>query len=91
MTILLCRVEDREGKPFYYKAKVLVDVMGILSPIAMQLNAGSPQTHVCPTVGTIASGFENVDFDTGEILASIGPAEIIPGRGTAAYLGRVSC
>ncbi|NTV05651.1 MAG: hypothetical protein HGA59_03975 [Chlorobiaceae bacterium] len=78
---IVVRVDDHDGKPFYYKSKVLVDVMGILSPIAMELNAGSPQTHVCPTVGTIASGFENVDFDTGEILASIGPAEIIPGGG----------
>ena len=78
---ILVKVEDRKGKAFYYKAKVLVDVMGILSPIAMQLNEGVPQTHVCPTVGTIASGFEDIDFDTGEILASIGPAEMFPGRG----------
>ena len=78
---IFVKVEDRKGKAFYYKAKVLVDVMGILSPIAMQLNEGVPQTHVCPTVGTIASGFEDIDFDTGEILASIGPAEMFPGRG----------
>ena len=78
---IIVQVEDRKGKAFYYKAKVLVDVMGILSPIAMQLNEGVPQTHVCPTVGTIASGFEDIDFDTGEILASIGPADMAPGRG----------
>ncbi len=78
---IVVKVVDRKGKEYYYKAKVLVDVMGILSPIAMQLNEGVPQTHVCPTVGTIASGFEDVDFDTGEILASIGPADTVPGKG----------
>ena len=78
---IVVKVEDRLGHAFYYKAKVLVDVMGILSPVAMQLNEGVPQTHVCPTVGTIASGFEHIDFDTGEILASIGPADTLPGRG----------
>ena len=78
---IVVQVEDRQGKSFWYKAKVLVDVMGILSPIAMQLNKGFPQTHVCPTVGTIATGFENVDFDTGEILASLGPADTSSGKG----------
>jgi lycopene cyclase CruA len=78
---IVVQVEDRKGKSFWYRTKVLVDVMGILSPIAMQLNEGSPQTHVCPTVGTIASGYENVDFDTGEILASIGPADTSSGTG----------
>ncbi len=72
---------DSEGNASWFRAGVLVDVMGILSPIAMQLNEGRPQTHVCPTVGTIASGFEGADFDTGEILASTGPAETSPGRG----------
>ncbi len=78
---MVVQVEDRQGKPFWYKAKVLVDVMGIVSPIAMQLNEGLPQTHVCPTVGTIATGFENIDFETGEILASIGPADTSSGKG----------
>jgi len=78
---IVVKVEDSKGQAIYYKAKVLVDVMGILSPIAMQLNEGVPQTHVCPTVGTIASGFVDADFDTGEILASIGPADMVPGRG----------
>ena len=78
---IVVQVEDRQGKPSWYRAKVLVDVMGILSPIAMQLNEGMPQTHVCPTVGTIASGFENVDFDIGEILVSLGPADTSSGKG----------
>ena len=78
---VVVKMEDQEGTLFYYKARVLVDVMGVLSPIAMQLNEGKPHTHVCPTVGTIASGFEDVDFDTGEILATTGPADITPGKG----------
>ncbi|MEE9904328.1 MAG: hypothetical protein K4305_02685 [Chlorobium sp.] len=77
---VVVEVEDSQGRRFYYKAKVLVDVMGVLSPVARQLNEGRPQTHVCPTVGTIASGFDNADFDTGEILASTGPAETAEGR-----------
>jgi len=78
---IVVKIEYHQGKKFYYRAKVLVDVMGILSPIAMQLNEGSPQTHVCPTVGTIASGFDDIDFETGEILATTGPAETAPGKG----------
>ncbi|NTU97682.1 MAG: hypothetical protein HGA62_07720 [Chlorobiaceae bacterium] len=90
MTFLCCyrfpdyvivKAEDREGRVFYYKTRVLVDVMGILSPIAMQLNQGIPQTHVCPTVGTIASGFENVDYEQGEILVSTSPAEMSSRKG----------
>lgn len=76
-------VETRNevGNSSFWKAKVLVDAMGILSPIAMQLNEGMPQTHVCPTVGTIASGFEDVDYETGEILKSTGPADMAAGSG----------
>ncbi|NTU91952.1 MAG: hypothetical protein HGB01_11445 [Chlorobiaceae bacterium] len=69
-----------DGIPLRFRAKLLVDAMGIVSPVAMQLNGGRPQTHVCPTVGTIASGFEDADYDVGEILASTEPAEL-SGRG----------
>ncbi|NTU93216.1 MAG: hypothetical protein HGB29_07940 [Chlorobiaceae bacterium] len=68
------------GEPLRFRARMLVDAMGIVSPVAMQLNDGRPQTHVCPTVGTISSGFADADFDVGEILASIEPAEL-SGRG----------
>ena len=70
-----------DGGQLRFRARVLVDAMGIVSPVAMQLNRGRPQTHVCPTVGTIASGFEDADYDVGEILASIEPAEIFRGGG----------
>lgn len=78
---VVVEVADEKGKRSWLRAKVLVDVMGILSPIALQLNEGRPQTHVCPTVGTIASGFEDADYDTGEILASTGPADMTAARG----------
>ncbi len=78
---IVVKTADREGKHFYYRTRVLVDVMGVLSPIAMQLNQGMPQTHVCPTVGTIASGFENADYDHGEILVSTGPADMSSRKG----------
>ena len=77
---VVVEVENAAGRKAYYRSKVLVDAMGILSPLARQLNDGRPQTHVCPTVGTIASGFDHADFDTGEILASTGPAETAPGK-----------
>jgi lycopene cyclase CruA len=90
MTFLCCyrfsdhivvKASGHDGEIHYFKTRVLVDVMGILSPIAMQLNEGLPQTHVCPTVGTIASGFENVDFDHGEILVSNAPADMSSKKG----------
>jgi lycopene cyclase CruA len=71
----------REGQLQYFKAKVLVDTMGVMSPIAMQLNNGLPQTHCCPTVGTLASGLENVDYSVGEILVSTEPADFSHGGG----------
>lgn len=78
---LVVHVEGSSGQPRYFRTQVLVDAMGIVSPIAMQLNQGRPQTHVCPTAGTIASGFEGVDFEVGEILASTEDAEVSGKRG----------
>jgi lycopene cyclase CruA len=78
---VVVEAKDRDGLSLYIEAQLLADAMGIVSPVAMQLNGGRPQTHVCPTVGTIASGFENADFEVGEILASTEPAETSPGKG----------
>ncbi len=78
---LVVQVEEPSGKPRYFRTQVLVDAMGIVSPVAMQLNKGRPQTHVCPTVGTIASGFADADFEVGEILASTEDAEVSGKRG----------
>uniref|UniRef100_Q3ATY4 Lycopene cyclase n=1 Tax=Chlorobium chlorochromatii (strain CaD3) TaxID=340177 RepID=Q3ATY4_CHLCH len=78
---VIVEIIDSKGERLFYKCRLLLDVMGILSPIAMQLNEGRPQTHVCPTVGTIASGFEGVDMEVGEILASTRPADVENGTG----------
>jgi lycopene cyclase CruA len=76
---------ERNGTAQFFKAKVLVDTMGIMSPIAMQLNSENgivkPQTHLCPTVGTLASGLEEIDYDIGEILVSTEPADTSHGSG----------
>ncbi len=76
---IVIEFKGADGETLFFKANVLVDVMGILSPIAMQLNNGRPQTHVCPTVGTVASGFRDADYDVGEILASTENAETSAG------------
>ena len=73
---VVVEAEQTDGVLLRFRARMLVDAMGIVSPVAMQLNGGRPQTHVCPTVGTIASGFEDADYEVGEILASTEPAEI---------------
>ncbi|MDX2128418.1 MAG: hypothetical protein SFU91_05220 [Chloroherpetonaceae bacterium] len=70
---------QKDGETKYYRAKAFADAMGVMSPLAMQLNTvdgfARPQTHVCPTVGTLASGLEGIDYDIGEILLSNEPAE----------------
>jgi lycopene cyclase CruA len=68
--------ETRTGKRRLFATRLFVDSMGMSSPVARQLNGGRAQTHVCPTVGTIARGFargdepDKVDFQVGEILVS---------------------
>lgn len=78
---VVVETEDESGKVSYIRAQAFVDVMGVLSPVAMQLNRNRPHTHVCPTVGTIASGFADADYDTGEILASTEHADFSAGSG----------
>jgi len=82
---VVVEAEGPDGGQLRFRARMLVDAMGIVSPVAMQLNGGRPQTHVCPTVGTIATGFEDADYEVGEILASTEPAEIT-GRGVGRQL-----
>lgn len=58
------------------RAKLLCDATGTNSDISRQLNSGRSITHICPTVGTVSTGFihgkadDEVDFDIGEILVS---------------------
>jgi lycopene cyclase CruA len=74
---VLVECEDaKNGKRRLFAAKLFVDATGTNSPVSRQLNAGKSITHVCPTVGTLATGFKrgsdekSVDFSVGEILVS---------------------
>ena len=74
---VLVECEDiKTGKQKFFAAKLFVDACGTNSPVSRQLNSGKSITHVCPTVGTVASGFnrgtdeKQVDFSVGEILVS---------------------
>ena len=64
------------GERRLFAAKLFVDACGTNSPVSRQLNGGKSITHVCPTVGTVAKGFQRggdareVDFSVGEILVT---------------------
>lgn len=67
-----------------YGARLVVDAMGTISPIAWAINAGGALQGVCPTAGTTARGFRRgsgpraVDPATGEVLITI--ADVQEGR-----------
>lgn len=60
-----------------YSARLVVDAMGTISPIAWAINQGGALQGVCPTAGTTARGFRRgsgpreVDPATGEVLITI--------------------
>lgn len=54
----------------FYRARLAIDTMGSVSPIAMGLNDGLPFDGVCPTAGTIVEGLAG-DDDTGDVLVSV--------------------
>ncbi len=59
-----------------FRGRLFIDTMGTLSPIARQLNPRETVSYLCPTVGTIATGFaagsaaDEVDARVGEILVT---------------------
>jgi lycopene cyclase CruA len=71
-----------------YRARLVIDTMGAVSPIAMGLNDGLPFDGVCPTAGTVMRGLD-LDPETGDVLVSVAPNqggrqfiwEGFPGRG----------
>lgn len=74
---ILVECEDaKDGARRLFAAKLFVDATGTNSSVSRQLNDGVSITHICPTVGTLASGFKRgvdekaVDFSVGEILVS---------------------
>lgn len=87
-------VEGPSGVEFY-RARLAIDTMGSVSPIAVGLNGGLPFDGVCPTAGTVVEGLE-ADPSTGDVLVSVAGAqdgrqliwEGFPGRGdeTTVYL-----
>lgn len=63
------QARDNAGKPRWFAAPLLIDGMGSTSPVACQLNCGQPYSLVCPTVGTVATGYgDTIDPTVGEIL-----------------------
>ncbi len=65
-------LEGPEGTAFY-RARLAIDTMGSVSPIAVGLNHGLPFDGVCPTAGTIVEG-SAMDRSTGDVLVSVAPA-----------------
>jgi lycopene cyclase CruA len=67
-----------------YGARLVVDAMGTISPVAWAINQGGALQGVCPTAGTTARGFRRgsdpraVDPATGEVLITI--ADVQEGR-----------
>jgi len=102
-TFVRCSVQPESGvvvdvisdnQPRSYRARLLIDGMGSTSPVACQLNCGQPFSLVCPTVGTVARGYQagteagQIDPTMGEVLVTTEDArdgrqmiwEAFPGR-----------
>lgn len=89
------RVTGADGVVETYTTRLVVDGMGTVSPLSLQRFAGRPYAGVCPTVGTVATGFvegaapELHDRTVGDILLTVSDAqrtqqymwEGFPGRG----------
>ena len=94
-TQVVVTVQDEGGGREHYAARLLLDGMGTTSPLSLQRFAGKPYAGVCPTVGTVASGFVVGDAPDehnphlGDILLTVADAqktqqymwEGFPGRG----------
>ncbi len=61
---------DGPTGPETVEARLVLDMMGSISPIALTLNAGRPFDGVCPTVGTVVAGLGD-DPGVGDILVSV--------------------
>jgi len=74
-------VEGPNGATQQYAARLVVDAMGTISPLAWAINADGAIQGVCPTVGTVARGFQEgtgprtVDRTTGEVLITVADAQ----------------
>jgi lycopene cyclase CruA len=52
-----------------YRARLVLDAMGVLSPIQFQLHR-QPFDWVCPTVGSVVKNLAGVDENIGEVLVT---------------------
>ncbi len=66
----IVEVGDAAGVAERYAARLVVDMMGSISPIALTLNGGRPFDGVCPTVGTVVRGLDTPP-DVGDILVTV--------------------
>jgi lycopene cyclase CruA len=57
-----------------YAARLVIDTMGSVSPIAVNLNDGLPFDGVCPTAGTVLEDLPG-DPATGDVLVSVAPMQ----------------
>jgi lycopene cyclase CruA len=70
-----------DGTAEHYSARLLLDGMGSASPLALRRFGGQPFAGVCPTVGTVASGFvrgaapDEHNPRVGDILLSVADAQ----------------
>ena len=73
--------EASDGSTHHYVARLLLDGMGTISPLSLQRFAGQPFAGVCPTVGTVASGFiegqapDEHNRHLGDILLTVADAQ----------------
>ncbi len=72
---------NREGRLERMGARLVVNALGAISPLSLELQSGRPFDGVCPTVGTTASGFvlgsgeQQVDPAVGDVLLSVAHAQ----------------
>jgi lycopene cyclase CruA len=78
---VVMRVIAPDQTPEYYQARLVIDGMGTVSPLSLQRFGGRPYAGVCPTVGTVASGFvegtaaNEHNRSLGDILLTIADAQ----------------
>ena len=72
---------NQEGRTERFGARLVVNALGAISPLSLELQDGRPFDGVCPTVGTTARGFvlgqgeKQVDPEIGDVLLSIAHAQ----------------
>lgn len=78
---VLTQLRGADGTDAVVASRLVIDGMGTVSPLSLQRHAGRPYTGVCPTVGTVASGFregaapELHDRTVGDILLTVADAQ----------------